>query len=181
MAEPAPKLQQLLFEDCKIRFRNFSGEAGVYNAKGQRNFTLLLDDDAAEAMAKDGWNVKWLEPKREDDERQAILKVKVQYETKEGKKTRPPNVVLVTTRGKTPLDESMVNILDYAEIVKVDLIIRPYEWNVNDKKGVTAYLKSIYVTIHEDELEQKYADVPDSAVRSLAVHDDVPEKPPWEA
>lgn len=166
-----------------IRYRNFSGEEGRFNNKGDRNFTLLLDDEDAKAMEKDGWNVKYLQPKEgyEETEPQAILKVKIKYRNKQNVAVRPPNVVLVTSRGKTPLDESMVNVLDYAEIVKVDLIIRPYEWDINGNKGVTAYVKSIYVTIHEDELEQKYADVPDSAVSSIKVHDVVEETPPWEA
>ena len=43
----------------------------------------------------------------------------------------------------------------------MDLILNPYEWAVNGKTGVKAYLKSIFVTIQEDELERKYADVPE--------------------
>ena len=34
---------------------------------------------------------------------------------------------------------------------------------MNAKKGVKAYIKSMYVTLVEDEFEKKYVDVPDSA------------------
>ena len=48
--------------------------------------------------------------------------------------------------------------LDWVDILNVDLIVRPYEWSVNGKTGVKAYLQSIYVTIEEDPLEIKYSE-----------------------
>lgn len=156
-----PRLQPVVLENVRILFRNFSGAEGRFNAKGKRNFNVLLDHDMAEAMEKDGWNIKYLKSREEDEEPQPRLEVAVSFSG------RPPRIVLITSRGKTPLDESTVPVLDYAEITNVDLIIRPYEWQVQDKTGVKAYLQSIFVTIHEDELELKYADVPDSAMSAV--------------
>jgi hypothetical protein len=146
----------VLMEGVRIIFRNFSGKEGQYNREGDRNFAVLLDDQVAEAMAADGWNVKWLKP-REDDEgekEQAYLSVSLNFS-----KGRPPRVVLVTSRGRTNLDERDIDLLDWADITNVDLIVRPYEWTVSDKSGIKAYLQSIYVTIEEDPLELKYADL----------------------
>lgn len=145
----------VLMEGVRIIFRNFSGKEGQYNREGDRNFAVLLDDSVATAMAEDNWNVKWLRPRSEDEEEspQAYLPVSVNF------KGRPPRIVLITSRGRTNLDEGSVEMLDWADIINVDLIVRPYEWTVNQKTGIKAYLQSIYVTIEEDALEMKYSEL----------------------
>jgi hypothetical protein len=150
-----PEDNTVLMEGVRIIFRNFSGKEGQYNREGDRNFAVLLDDGVANAMAEDNLNVKWLKPRGEEEEEtpQAYLPVSVNF------KGRPPRIVLITTRGRTNLDESSVEMLDWADIVNVDLIVRPYEWTVNEKSGVKAYLQSIYVTIEEDQLEIKYSEL----------------------
>ena len=142
----------VLMEGVRIIFRNFSGKEGQYNREGDRNFAVLLDDSIANAMAEDGWNIKWLKPREdeEDETPQAYLPVSLNF------KGRPPRIVLITSRGRTNLDEDSVEMLDWADIINVDLIVRPYEWTVNEKSGIKAYLQSIYVTIEEDALEMKY-------------------------
>ena len=161
-------IKNCVLENVRIVFRNFSGAEGKYNRAGDRNFAVLLDDETAQAMANDGWNVKYLKPREEGDAPQAYLQVKVSY------KGRPPKVVMITSRGKSSLGEDMISILDWAEIKNVDLTLNPYEWEVNDKTGVTAYLKTIFVTIHEDALDLKYADVPDSASGAIPVEPEDP-------
>ena len=149
-------------EGARIGFRNFSGEEGRFNPKGRRNFCVFLEIEVANEMEKEGWNVKWLQPRDEGDDPQPYLQVKVVF----GK--IPPKIVLVTSHGKTRLDEDTINILDWAEIVNVDLVIRPYNWEANGRTGVSAYAKTMYVTLKEDEFENKYYDVPDSAVSAIS-------------
>jgi len=151
-----PQDNTVLMEGVRIIFRNFAGKEGQYNREGDRNFAVLLDDTVASTLAEDGWNVKWLKPREDDDAEepaQAYLQVSVNF------KGRPPRIVLITSRGRTNLDESSVEMLDWADIQNVDLIVRPYEWVVNNKTGIKAYLQSIYVTIEEDALEKKYAEL----------------------
>jgi hypothetical protein len=155
----------VMMEDVRIIFRNFAGKEGMYNREGDRNFAVLLDEDVAQAMAADGWNVKWLKPREEGDEEQAYLQVSVNF------RGRPPRIVMITSRGRTTLGENEVELLDWADIRQTDLIIRPYEWAVNGKTGIKAYLQSIFVTIEEDALELKYGDIEDVPSRSGRVDD----------
>jgi len=148
----------VVMEGVRIIFRNFAGKEGQYNREGDRNFAVLLDEQVADAMGQDGWNVKMLRPRsdEEGEEEQAYLPISVNF------KGRPPRIVLITSRGRTNLDESQVEMLDWVDIINVDLIVRPYEWTVNGKSGIKAYLQSIYVTIEEDPLELKYSELESS-------------------
>lgn len=159
-------LEPVVLEGVRILFRNFAGAEGRFNAKGQRNFNVLLDNETAAAMEGDGWNVKYLQPREEGDQPQPRLEVAVNFDR------NPPRIVLITSRGRTNLHEDTVELLDWAEIVEVDMILRPYQWEVNGRTGIKAYLKSLYVTIREDELEQKYYDVPDSAAAAMLTHNE---------
>lgn len=150
----------LIMEDARIVFRNFAGAEGMYNREGDRNFCVLLEDDTAAEMLADGWNVKRLKPRDDAEQGTAYIQVSV------GFKGRPPRMVMITSRGRIELGEDECVLLDWADIDKVDLIIRPYHWNVNGRTGVKAYLKSIFVVIHEDYLELKYADVPVAELES---------------
>lgn len=112
-------------------------------------------------MAEDDWNVKWLKPRDEEEEQhpQAYLPVELKYRDRHGRELRPPQVVLITSRGRTNLDESQVEMLDWANIINVDMIVRPVPWELNNKSGIKAYLQSIYVTIEEDPLQIKYSEL----------------------
>lgn len=140
-----------MVEDARIIFRNFSGKEGQYNREGDRNFAVVLDPDTAAAMLVDGWNVRQLDPREEGDDPTPYVSVSVNFNN------RPPRVVLLTSTTRTQLDEASVEILDWADIKNVDLIARGYEWSVNGKSGVKAYLQSLFVTIEEDALERKYS------------------------
>lgn len=141
-----------MFENCRIIFRNFKGEQSQYNRAGDRNFCVVIEDAAvADRLAADGWNIKHLPPLDDGEESTSYLPVAVSFTNV------PPTIVMLSSKGRTHLDESTIDILDYAEIENVDLIVNPYNWEVNGKSGVKAYVKSMYVTIREDELARKYA------------------------
>ena len=153
--EEVPEVNSnITIENARIGFRNFTGKESQFNRAGSRNFCIFLEPPLAETLVADGWNVKFLEPRDPDEDPQAYLPVEVKY------LRYPPKITLITGTGRQFLDEDTVNILDWAEIEAVDLIVRPYNWELNDKTGVKAYLKTMYITIVEDELAKKYRDVP---------------------
>jgi hypothetical protein len=151
--------KQLRMDDARILFRNFAGKEGKYNREGDRNFAVLLDDGIARTLAADGWNVKWLKPREEGDAEQAYMAVSVNF------RGRPPRIVMITSRGRTPISEEQVEMLDWVDIKTVDLILNPYEWEIGEKSGIKAYLQTMFITIFEDPLELKYADVAEAEAR----------------
>ncbi len=59
-------------------------------------------------------------------------------------------------------------ILDSVDIKKVDLLVNGW-WSDMAGGGYSGFLKSIFVTLNEDELELKYADMQNAS--DLSDHD----------
>lgn len=153
--------QTVTLENKRILFKNFAGVKAKFNAEGARNFCVILTDDEADEMLKMGLNVKYLPAREEDDTPTPYLKIKVNWDGK------PPSVVQITSGGRTRLDKNTSGILDWAELTNVDLMFSPWFWEVDEKSGYTCYLTALYATLYENELDLKYADVPESGAQSV--------------
>ena len=141
----------LQIDDARIIFKNFEGRGDKFNREGDRNFSLLIEDEnTANALIKEGWNVKIKPGCEEGDDPFMRLPVKVKF-TDYG-----PNVYLVTGNRRNELDEESIGCLDNIEIESVDMDIRPYDWEVNGKTGRTAYLQSMEVVQRIDRFAARY-------------------------
>ena len=142
----------LQIDDAKIIFKNFEGRGDKFNREGDRNFSLLIEDpDTADALVKEGWNVK-IKPGRDEDEEPFMrLPVKIKF-TDYG-----PNVYLRTGDRVNKLDEESIGCLDNIDIDSVDMDIRPYDWEVNGRTGRTAYLQSMEVVQRIDRFAARYS------------------------
>lgn len=140
-------------EDAHIMFKNFVGEKSKFNAAGDRNFCVEIDPNEVDRLHEDGWNIKVLKPRDEDEEPIYYLQCKLKYGG-----FKDPEVYMISKGrpGKTLLDEDTIGLLQHADISNVDLIVRPYNYNINGKTGVTAYVHKMYVTIEVDEFASKY-------------------------
>lgn len=143
----------LQIDDARIIYRNFRGEGSKFNREGDRNFAVVIpNQEIADELIKDGWNVKIKPPRDEDDTPFMYLPVKIKFSE------RGPHIYLVTGRAQNKLDEDSVSIIDDIDIVSVDMDIRPYDWEVNGKSGRTAYLQSMRVTQDTDRFAAAYMD-----------------------
>lgn len=181
------QIDNIVLRSATILFRNFEGREGPFNAAGDRNFSVLLDDDHAEYLAGIGWNIRQLKVREDGDTPQKYMTVSVKYRGRGGSLVRPPTIFMVSSRGKTAINEEFCEFLDQVDVRTSDLTIRPYEWVVNGKTGIKAYLKTLYLIIEEDPLDLEYQDVPElnPSGLSLAIEaghtdSDVVEGEAWE-
>lgn len=149
-------MKNLVIEDARIIFPNFKGEGDRFNPQGgKRSFCVLLNTERAKELAEEGWNVKRLKPRDEEEEPRGYLNVSIRFDI------MPPKIVMISGGRKVTMDESKIDILDWAEIERADITIRAYPWEVNGNSGTKAYLKTMYVTVQEDEFEERYRDIPE--------------------
>lgn len=147
-------MNDVTLRNVRIIFRNFAGAPTRFNAAGgKRTFSILLNETEANELSSMGFNVKALKQRDPDDDPAFHLPVEVSYRVK------PPRIVFISNRGRkrTVIDEDTISLIDYTEIEKIDLTINPYQWAMENAHGVKAYLKTMYVTIREDELDIEYA------------------------
>ncbi|HAU85016.1 MAG TPA: hypothetical protein DCW90_05815 [Lachnospiraceae bacterium] len=148
------KPENINIEGATIIWRNFSGKRDKFNP-GRRGFSVVIDDASmAEDLIREGWNIKEMPLREGEDpsEQSWSLPVKLNM-------NRYTQVWLIVGSHKTLLTEETVGQLDIADFVNIDISIRPYEWEMGGRTGISAYVDSMYVTIRGNKFAEKYADL----------------------
>lgn len=154
MAAKKKTPERLMLENVHLIFKNFRGEASQYNAAGNRNFCVVIDDaEEAARLSAEGWNIRQTRGD-EDQPPDYILTVKLNYNGRV-----PPRVIKISSSDMSrqiPLTESTVEMLDYLPIESADVLINPYPYTVRGESGISAYCQTLYAVIREDALDAKW-------------------------
>lgn len=141
----------LIIEDARLIYRNFSGAASRYNHEGDRNFCVFIDNpDVVKQLQDEGWNVKIRQPRDEGDSAANYLKVNVSY------KFKGPKIVRHIGRTAFDVDESTVAELDMDELESCDLVVAPYHWERDGETGTSGFLQTMHAVVKQDPFYNKY-------------------------
>ena len=169
--------RELVVENAVIMWTNFGGNPTKFNpAGGKRTFDLVLSDRIGMMLDSDGWNVKTIKGKNDDDSTMFITEIGVNprsdvsvylCEEVNGKKYR--------FRVK-PEDFGVLDNYQYSDVA---LLIRPYLHGRQNSAGSTikGYLKQMnLVRQNEDYFHDKYADYANQESPSFPPSEAVPEE-----
>ena len=154
-------MDSITIKDARIIWKNFRGEATEFNQRGDRVFNVVIDHETALELQREDWPVKQFPATEDGEEPNWHMQCKVNYNSQV-----PPRIFLVKPKQGTRqlLNERTIDILDYQPVAFVDVTLNPYEWNVSGRSGVKPYVKTMYATIDQDELDAQYDDLDEVAV-----------------
>lgn len=141
------KMPPLRVDNARIIWRNFAGAQKRYNAEGLRNFHVVLDEQTATLLKRDGWNIKSHKGREEGEPDWFTLKVAVRFDN------YPPSIILKNGSVRTQLNEGMLEILDWADLTDLKLMINGSPYKTSTNEGVKAYLSRMVVSISATDFE----------------------------
>lgn len=146
------KIENLTNRD--IIYRNFSGRTSQFNKNGNMKFSIVIDPNMADRLAKEGWNIKRRPSKNDENEEFCTLEVRVRFDLSFAR----PKIKQFTRGSSVNITEDNVGNFDNAEFETADVVLRQYLWSTPaGDSGVAAQLSEMYVRLNEGVLESKWA------------------------
>lgn len=150
--EKRPWIDDWEKEDAQIKwaFSHFDGREDTFNSEGEHNFMIIVPEDEALEMQKEGWNIKVMEGREEGDPPEYLLKVKISY------RFEAPMVYIIKGTRRFRADQSDLIDIKRSTCEQIDVIVSPRPWVQGRESGVSAYVKEMYVKISESRFAAKY-------------------------
>lgn len=136
----------------KWPFSHFDGREDTFNAEGDHNFTLMLNEELAQKLMADGWSIRTMDGYEEGDPPEYLLKVKISY------KFEPPKIFLIKGQRKIRATQRDLADIRRDTCENLDVIITPSRWVHGQNSGITAYAKELYATVRQSRFSERYQD-----------------------
>ena len=154
-------MKSLVIKDAEIYFKNFRGkELPIYNPSGKRTFCVRIDGRKAKKLKKEGWAIKEVYINKSQTKKRWILPVTI-YDTWADTKLNSQAIQHTRHLPRSSrsskefaiignedlrlckqLSHHSMGLLDIANITNSQMVIRGYEWDVNGKQGIKAFLRT---------------------------------------
>lgn len=146
--------QQVTLENVRIIFPNFEGRISDHNKIGSREFSVQLDPELGEELARQGWNVKF--PSEDNPNGNVFLPITLSN----GPTVQPWIKIVLVNNGQgtivQPDDVEQLAMLDnVAPGARANIILNPYNWAVGANSGIKAYTKKLYIYL--DDIDESLA------------------------
>ncbi len=142
-------------ENAPVKYRNFSGAKTQMNKEGDVNFEIVIDEEVAKNMMKDGWYIK--EDTSNPDKTEYRIKLRL------GEFGEPEVYVIGEDGNAIPFHRGKWRRIDKMTISFVDVVFHQSKKTFEYQGGeyYSAYVDELYVNIVESDLKKKYGIAPD--------------------
>lgn len=169
------RIPDINITEGKIAYSNFSGSPTQYNPEGgKRSVTFVIPDDIADELINEGWPVRKQE--FDDGTSRYLLDAAFLFRTRNGQ-PRDPKIFIVRDNRLIHVTEDTADALDRADIVSVDAVIAASYWEYAGRSGIKAYINSMYLTIKENPIDEKYRKMMEEAeagIPDISSSDELP-------
>ena len=169
------RIPDINITEGKIAYSNFSGSPTQYNPEGgARSVTYVIPDGIADGLIKEGWKIRKQE--FDDGTSRYLLDASFLFRTRNGQ-PRDPKIYIVRDNRLIHVTEDTADALDRADIVSVDAVIAASHWEYAGRSGIKAYVNSMYLTIKENPIDEKYRKMMEEAeaeVPDISSSDELP-------
>ena len=142
------KVDDIYITEGEIAYSNFSGRPTQFKPEGGvRTVTFVIPHDIA------------------------MLEAKFTFRTRNGQ-PRDPKIFIVRNDRLVHMTEETIDTLDRADILSVDADLGASHWEYGGRTGITAYINSMYVTIKDNPVDEKYRKMLDQMNDSFLPTDD---------